>query len=490
MSTSVDLSRYDYLEEELLISGTARAYALDGELGNHGRWNSVPTPQLSAAYTVRVLVRRPQSPDKFNGTVVVEWMNVSGGLDVPTEWLYAHPELMQEGYAYVGVTAQLTGAAALQSWEDGPGDRYADIFHPGDSFSYSIFSQAGAAIRSPDPGYPAPLGPLTPHIKALVASGESQSAQRLFSYYNTIQPLANIYDGFFIHSYLGGPAALSQSSGGGLPLATLDPPPGVPETPDISLPFGAGAVLRDDLDTPVLMLMTESDILFPGILSPIAVHNQQDHQYFRLWEVAGTAHADSHVVALGMQESVKSGHSEKGLDCGEEPPPNDGQPHIYAVRAAIHAVNSWVRSGQEPANAPRLEVGTRLLFPPIVRDSQTGLARGGVRMPQIAVPVATYTGSRPIRGLFGGVFCVFFGATDYWNGDSDLHDNKFLADPSPAPEPDLNQIYADRDGYLRKFMQAVDDSVAEGFLRPRDAEAALDWARSFAWPGTSGRPSH
>jgi hypothetical protein len=484
MSTSVELSGYDYLEEEFLISGTATAFLLEGDPGDHGRWDTLPNPGVSAPYTVRLLIRRPQSVDNFNGTVVVEWMNVSGGIDVPTEWLYAHPELMQEGYAYVGVTAQMTGAAALQAWENGPDDRYAEIFHPGDSFSYSIFSQAGAAIRSPVPGDPAPLGPLTPYIRALVASGESQSAQRLFSYYNAIQPQANVYDGLFIHSYLGGPAALSQSSGGGLPMATLDAPKGAPETPDIALPGGSKAVLRDDLDTPVLMLMTESDILFPGIFSPIAVHDQQDHQYFRLWEVAGTSHADAHIIALGMQESVKSGHSEEGMDCGNEPPLNEGQPHIYAVRAAIHALNDWVRSGDEPANGARLEVGSRLLFPPIIRDPQTGLAMGGVRLPQIAAPVATYTGSRPINGMFGGIFCLFFGATDYWNGDSDTYDNKFLSDPSPTPEPDLNALYSSQQAWLEKFLQAVDSSVAQGFLRPRDAEDALTRARSFAWPTT------
>jgi hypothetical protein len=486
MSTSVELSAYDYLEEEFLISGTARAFMLAGDPGNDGRWNTVPNPDISAPYTVRMIIRRPQSVDKFNGTVVVEWMNVSGGIDVPTEWLYAHPELMQEGYAYAGVTVQMTGAAALQAWENGSNDRYADIFHPGDSFSYSIFSQAGNAIRAPEADDPAPLGPLTPYIKAMIASGESQSAQRLFSYYNAIQAQADIYDGFLIHSYLGGPAALSQSSGGGLPLATLEAPDGVPETPDIALPGGSKAVLRDDLDIPVLMLMTETDILFPGIFSPIAVHNQADNHHFRLWEITGTSHADAHIIALGIQESVKSGHSEQGMDCGNEPPLNDGQPHTYAVRAAVHAVHTWVRSGEEPAEGPRIEIRNRLLFPPIVRDPRTGLAVGGVRLPQIAAPVATYTGSRPITGVFGGVFCLFFGAIDHWNGDSDPHDNTFLSDPSPTPEPDLNTLYSSRQAWLEKFIQATDDSVAQGFLRPRDAEAAMAGARSFAWPGTPG----
>ena len=34
-----------------------------------------------AGFKSRLLVRRPKESSKFNGTVIVEWLNVSGGVD-------------------------------------------------------------------------------------------------------------------------------------------------------------------------------------------------------------------------------------------------------------------------------------------------------------------------------------------------------------------------------------------------------------------------
>ena len=42
---------------------------------------------------------RPTSPKEFNGTVVVEWLNVSGGLDASPDWTGAHTELNRDGFA-------------------------------------------------------------------------------------------------------------------------------------------------------------------------------------------------------------------------------------------------------------------------------------------------------------------------------------------------------------------------------------------------------
>ena len=80
-----------------------------------------------------------------------------------------------------------------------PGDpvRYAALSHPGDSFSYDIFSQAGQAIRD---NAALMLGGLTLH--KLIAAGESQSAARLVTYIDAVQPLVHVYDGFLVHSRL------------------------------------------------------------------------------------------------------------------------------------------------------------------------------------------------------------------------------------------------------------------------------------------------
>ena len=80
------------------------------------------------------------------------------------------------------------------------------LSHPGDSYSYDIFSQAGQAIRANSAQI---LGGLTPN--ELIAAGESQSAGRLVTYIDAVQPLAHVYDGFLVHSRGAAGAPLSQS---------------------------------------------------------------------------------------------------------------------------------------------------------------------------------------------------------------------------------------------------------------------------------------
>ena len=44
-------------------------------------------PDASAPYRTRVLVRTPAKAATFSGTVVVEWLNVSGGVDADPDWV-------------------------------------------------------------------------------------------------------------------------------------------------------------------------------------------------------------------------------------------------------------------------------------------------------------------------------------------------------------------------------------------------------------------
>ena len=72
---------YSYTENEYFFSGMATNLA-------HG---------LTAPYESRMLVRLPQDPKKFNGTVIVEWLNVTGGNDLETVWPVEGQYLMQRG---------------------------------------------------------------------------------------------------------------------------------------------------------------------------------------------------------------------------------------------------------------------------------------------------------------------------------------------------------------------------------------------------------
>ena len=120
-----------------------------------------------------------------------------------------------------------------------PGDpvRYGTLSHPGDSYSYDIFSQAGQAIRDNSAQI---LGGLTP--KKLIAAGESQSAGRMVTYIDAVQPLVHVYDGFLVHSR---GAARCRA----VPVAASPP-----------MPAPSPTLIRTDLGVPVFVFQTESDV--------------------------------------------------------------------------------------------------------------------------------------------------------------------------------------------------------------------------------------
>ncbi|HET6793334.1 MAG TPA: alpha/beta hydrolase domain-containing protein, partial [Acidimicrobiales bacterium] len=79
-----DLGRRGYVAEEFLLSGTATSYRLRPgvEAGPDGRWDSQEDEQ--AAFRTRILVVRPADPARFNGTAVVQWLNVTAGYELGT----------------------------------------------------------------------------------------------------------------------------------------------------------------------------------------------------------------------------------------------------------------------------------------------------------------------------------------------------------------------------------------------------------------------
>jgi Alpha/beta hydrolase domain len=102
-----------YREPEVVLSGTANAYNMAEPASNDGKVTA--TVASSEPWTTRAVVLRPDDPRRFNGTVIVEWLNVSGGADAGADWMLGHTELIREGFAWVGVSAQKVGVDALKS---------------------------------------------------------------------------------------------------------------------------------------------------------------------------------------------------------------------------------------------------------------------------------------------------------------------------------------------------------------------------------------
>jgi hypothetical protein len=413
MASPVDLATQGYVEEEFFLAGDATAYGKAGDWGRDGKW--VATPTKTAAYTTRVLVRRPSVPTKFNGTVVVEWLNVSGGVDASPDFGYLHTELLRSGYIWVGVSAQSVGVIATAKQD---ATRYKDLSHPGDAFAYDIYTQAGRAVRAGelfDRGY---------GIKAVIATGESQSAVFMTTYVNAVDPLVKVYDGFFVHSRF--------AAAGGLGDGTSGPQP---------------AEIRTDTEVPVIVLLTETDVGFN------LATRQPDGERFRLWEIAGTAHADQYLINQLAPPTPRQPASNP-LGCTK--PLNSANQH-WVLKAALAQLNRWVRGGPPPPRSPRVTMSAA--DPKVIARDDYGNALGGIRLPELEAPTATLSGAAS-PGSPG--FCTLFGST------------------TPFDAARLAQLYPNHDTYVAKYSAAVDRLLAAGFMLAPDAEEAKSAARASA----------
>ena len=111
-SVAFDLGSVGYAAHEHVATGTASAYAASGPRSSDGHWAA--TPSGTAAFTTRLIVYRPTDPARANGTVIVEWLNVTGGLDVPALWMPTHRHLVVEfsvphAFTRRGTTCSWTG---------------------------------------------------------------------------------------------------------------------------------------------------------------------------------------------------------------------------------------------------------------------------------------------------------------------------------------------------------------------------------------------
>lgn len=441
-----DVGRVGYVAEEFFISGTASSFTSAAELGPDGRWNV--TPSGTDDFTTRIVALTPAEQARFNGTVLVEWLNVSGGIDAPAVWMMAHREIVRAGYAYVAVSAQrvgVEGGANLMgmdmSLKSQDPDRYAALRHPGDSYSYDIFSQAGRLVR--DGQRNGVLRKLS--SEHVVAVGESQSALFLTTYINAVDPLAQVYDGFLVHSRFGPAAPLD----GGSIFDVLE--------------SGTSRAVRfrPDLRVPLLTIITETD-LFGGPRQGYHNARQPDTQRLRVWEIAGAAHADNYTIQVAP---IDTGAAALADIVAAYTPTNElmGQQlghyinfapqHHYVLQAALSQLCHWIRTGQPAPAASPIELSDDQPPQPVV--DANGLVRGGVRTPWVDVPIARTSGVGSGESTMSAIF-----------GSGELFDTAALRRLYPGGVAD----------YLECFTAALDSAIGSGFILAADREEILQLA--------------
>jgi hypothetical protein len=434
----------DYVEEELLVSGHATVYTYEEQ----PRREVVVPRDPDVPYQTRLIVRRPADPSRFRGTLVVEWFNSTASFDAAPVWDASAEFFAREGWAYVGVTNSNTPIGFLRGGcrlggvllVARCGQRYATLSLPENGQAYEVMSQLAHALKQGGTA-----GPLPPayRVRRVLHAGQSQQGGSVITYATAFHFPAN--DGYFVQTFS---TARAINSGPACGAANAPPYPGC--TPALA---GRERLVRTDLPVPVYQAMTETDMEIDfGVIANEA--RQRDTRHYRYYEMAGTAHT-------GVHEGVDVVPRLLTLEQACLNPLNthaDGPVFgAYLLNAMWKNMEREARFGiPAPQGRP-----IRVLDGAVARDA-FGNARGGLRLPELDVPVATYAPNNevdvdaippllePVIPLLN-LFCVLSGSV------------------FPFDEATLASLYPSPERFVARYRQRLGVLLRRRFLLPEDA---------------------
>jgi hypothetical protein len=418
----IDLGSAKYTEREFYAKGKANRYR--GALPN-----TLETAKIIDGdwpYQTRVLVRTPEA-SRFNGTLVVEWTNVTAGQDVDFAFAESYEYFLREGYAVAVVSAQKVGVDRLKTWSpkrygtlsvdagnvDPQGGGNIDDCRdqptcPGDVLSWDILTQVSKALKD-NAGARPPLPGLK--VERVIALGQSQSASRLTIYYNTIQPIYKFFDGFVLLDLAG--------------------------------------QLRPDQSVPAISV--NSEVTAAAMFPPTTTS-----KFTRVWAVPGASHASlygaGYVDAMLVRDKSFPGPNGpmsftqvvESQNCNLNPLFSTVD-HGLVLNAALDAVNKWIKTGTEAAPSRQIQ---RDASGAVIRNAD-GMAQGGIQIAQFAAPTAHIS----MNGT--ALFCVLSG-----------HHRDFTA-------AELKTRYGTHENYVAQVRSVMQKARQDGYILPFDEQAAI-----------------
>lgn len=277
-----------YVQEEFFFAGNASVFDYDQQPGERGAFpgQRLVAVQTNVPYKTRMIVLRPTEAKRFNGTVVVEFMNSTGGRDNAVMWTVSAFPFAREGAVYIGVTTSGNQSMAyLLGGCGGPsapcGTRYSSngLVISNNGQEYEIISQLVTALKSRDTNQ-IPLPRNFPRIKRVFVTGESQQGGSALTY--TTQFHFPAVDGHLVLS-----ASSARALRSGLPTCGTTGAPAYPGC--VAVPTDQR--IRTDLPVPVYQLLAETDVQSAAQIA--TRQNDTDISRFasyRLVEIAGGAH--------------------------------------------------------------------------------------------------------------------------------------------------------------------------------------------------------
>ncbi len=417
-----------YVAEEYLLCGYADVYApvamadapnmlLRNIPHDMARRRDYRRAVLRAAlpYCTRVIIYRPGDLHRFSGTAIVETAHpLQGGLAIV--WSQLSGYFIQHGDVYVGIAPPVT----FDSLRRSNPTRYARLQAADTTQLWGMIAQLGDLLRSRH--LPGDTGRL--RIHTLLLTGYSYTGVAASTFAN------------FHHQ------TARRSSGG--PIF------------DGYVSIANSMYVRP-IDVPVLRIMTQSDFNSFGGLNNRREDSDAPGSRFRLWEVTGASHLNaSPIVAPAARPwagtpllepsnlpHFSASDCQRGFPVGAGP---NTLPLNAVMISAFEHIEHWSAGGTAPPSASRIETtadGKALL-------DDSGNALGGLRLPEIRVPAATYgTGTDQ---------CFLYGYR------------------LPFAAEHMRDLYGSRDHYLQSLQAAAEADVKAGWLRAADAGSIVSAA--------------
>lgn len=424
--------KFGYSVTEYLVSGRANIYmpvsmadsrdfpSRDNvqDLKRHASYH----PRLkerSVPYTTRIVIYAPADPARFSGHVIFEVTHPAGGGRL-TAWEKLSGFFIAQRDAYVAIQHPLTFGSLRES----DPRRYGTLRAQDPSQLWGMVAQVGALVRSastqnPLAGY---------RIRSVFLTG--------YSYSGVV--VATFADYYHDGARLPGGAPIFN---GYVPLASQ--------------------MYVRPLDVPVIRVNTQSDFNSFGALHNRGTDSDAPGYRYRLYEVAGASHVNASPTILPGATAPRHyprveprnlpHFSSQG--CWAQFPrgamPNT-MPLYYVIAQAFLNMYRWVDQGIAPPRAPWIETNADGK----AKLGVDGNALGGLRLPEISVPAATY-------GAGSGA-CFLFGYE------------------RPLSAPQMHELYGTPSAYVQAVARAARQDAAEGFISASSARHIIASARAHA----------
>lgn len=376
--------------------------------------------ERNVPYTTRIIVYKPKDTRRFSGNVIFEITHPAGG-GFAAVWGMLNGFFIAHGDAYVVVQHPLT----FRSLRVADPKRYGSLQAADPTQVWGMVAQVGALIRSDSPE-----SPLAGYrVRNLFLTGYSYTGVATATFADYYHQTARLASGRPIFSGY--------------------------------LPFANGTYVRP-LDVPVIRVNTQSDFNSYGGLSNRREDSDAAGDRYRLYEVAGASHVNRSPVILPsatrprpvkLEQAPglpKGGGMQKCLAQFPRGARSNTLPLNYVLAQAFLNMYRWVNDGIAPPRTPF--IATLANGKP--KLDRNGNAIGGLRLPELMVPSATY-------GIAPGP-CFLLGYE------------------VPFTTAKMRSLYGSRAAYVREVEQAAQQDVATRLISASSARLIVAKAKAHA----------